>query len=382
MHETQTPPARARSRHESAAHGVGLDSRGRALAATPAGARSRLHALAALAALAPLALVAAWPVQAQAPLVVRMATLVPDGSSWHLILKETADRWRQASGGRVTVRLFPGGVAGDDPDVVRKMRLGTLNAGVLTSVGVAEIDKSVYAMGIPLMYESYEELYWVHEKMRPRLEASLEAKGFVVLNWADGGWVRFFTQKPVAVPDDLRKLKLFSWAGDAEAVEVWRSAGFNPVPLPSTEIATALQTGLVEALGSPPQVAVISQFFTHAKNMTDLRWQLLQGATLITRAAWEKIPAEVRPEMLRIAQEAGARLQKEIRDSEARDIEAMKKRGLSVVPVSVAQRAQWQRLTESIYPAIRGKVVPAEAFDEALRYRDEYRKSRGAAAGR
>ena len=161
-----------------------------------------------------LAVCAGWlgtrPVDAQAPLIIRMATLVPDGSSWFQILKETGERWKQASGGRVTVRLFPGGVAGDDPDVVRKMRLGTLNAGVLTSVGVAEVDKSVYAMGIPLMYDSYEEVDWVHEKMRPKLEASLEAKGFVALNWIDGGWVRFFAKKPVAVPDDLRALKLFS----------------------------------------------------------------------------------------------------------------------------------------------------------------------------
>ena len=332
------------------------------------------------------ALAAAWPAppvaEAQAPVLVRMATLVPDGSSWHLILKESAEQWKQVSGGKVTVRLFPGGVAGDDPDVVRKMRLGTLNAGVLTSVGVAEIDRSVYAMGIPLMYDSYEEVYWVHEKMRPKLEASLEAKGFVVLNWADGGWVHFFAKKPVAVPDDLRKLKLFSWAGDAEAVEIWRSAGFNPVPLPSTEIATALQTGLVEALGAPPQVAVISQFFNNARNMTDLKWQLLQGATIITKATWEKIPADVRPELLRVSREAGARLQKEIRDAEAKDVEAMKKRGLTVVPVSAAQRAQWQKLTESIYPRIRGKVVPAEAFDEAMRLRDEFRKQRGAAAGK
>ncbi|HXK12661.1 MAG TPA: TRAP transporter substrate-binding protein DctP [Vicinamibacteria bacterium] len=347
----------------------------------PRTARRLRFLLAALVAAA--AAVAGWPTppaEAQASILVRMATLVPDGSSWHLILKETAEKWKQASGGRVTVRLFPGGVAGDDPDVVRKMRLGTLNAGVLTSVGVAEIDKSVYAMGIPLMYDSYEEVYWVHEKMRPKLEASLEAKGFVVLNWADGGWVHFFTQKPVAVPDDLRKLKLFSWAGDAEAVEVWRSAGFNPVPLPSTEIATALQTGLVEALGSPPQVAVISQFFNYAKFMTDLRWQLLQGATIITKSAWEKIPADVRPELLKVSQEAGTRLQREIRDAEAKDVDAMKKRGLTVVPVSAAQKAQWLKLTESIYPKIRGKVVPAEAFDEAMRYRDEYRKQRGAAA--
>ncbi|HSB61312.1 MAG TPA: TRAP transporter substrate-binding protein DctP, partial [Vicinamibacteria bacterium] len=94
------------------------------------------------------ALVAAPAAFAQGSMVVRMATLVPDGSSWHLILKETADKWKRLSAGRVTVRLFAGGVAGDDPDVVRKMRLGTLNAGVLTSVGVGEIDKSVYALGV------------------------------------------------------------------------------------------------------------------------------------------------------------------------------------------------------------------------------------------
>jgi TRAP-type C4-dicarboxylate transport system substrate-binding protein len=320
-----------------------------------------------------LALPMRAPVEAQRRILIRMATLVPDGSTWHLILKEMAEEWKKVSGGRVQVRLFPGGVAGDDPDVVRKMRLGTLSAGVLSAVGVGEIDASVYALGIPLMFESYDEVYWVHDKMRAELEASLAEKGFVVLNWADGGWVRFFTKKPVATPDDLRQLKLFTWGGDAEAVEVWRAGGFNPVPLPSTEIATGLQTGLIEALGAPPQVAVISQFFNHAKYMTDLRWQLLLGATLITKKAWDRIPAEVQPEIRRVTEEAGARLRKEIRESEDGDIEAMKKRGLTVVPVSEAQRAQWQQVTEKLYPQIRGNVVPAAAFDQARRLRDEYR---------
>lgn len=317
---------------------------------------------------------ASVPARAQAPQIVRMATLVPDGSSWHQILKETADKWKTSSGGRVTVRLFPGGVAGDDPDVVRKMRLGTLNAAVLTSVGVAEIDKSVYALGVPLMYDSYEEVYHVLEKMRPRLEAGLEAKGFVVLNWADGGWVRFFAQSPVAVPDDLRAQKLFSWAGDAEAVEIWRSAGFNPVPLPSTELTTALQTGLVNALGAPPQVAVITNYFTRAKNMTALRWQLLLGATLITKAAWEKIPEDARPALLEVARADGRRLQEEIRKSEDKDIGEMQKRGLNVVAVDAKARALWQKTAEGLYPRIRGSVVPADAFDEAMKFRDEYRK--------
>ena len=321
-----------------------------------------------------LALAAAPPVGAQ-PVLIKMATLVPDGSSWHLILKETADKWRTVSNGSVNVRLYAGGVAGDDPDVVRKMRLGTLNAGVLTSVGVAEIDKSVYALGVPMMYESYDELYYVLEKMRPRLESSLDAKGFVVLNWADGGWVHFFAQKPVATPDDLKTAKMFVWAGDATSIDLWKSVGFNPVPLPATEIATALQTGLVNALGCPPQVAVIAQYYNYAKNMTDLPWQLLLGATVINKNVWEKIPADVRPALLQAARESGARLQAEIRKSGDRDVEAMRKRGLNVVPVGPAAREQWRKMAEGLYPRIRGAVVPADAFDEALRWRDEYRKS-------
>ena len=199
----------------------------------------------------------------------------------------------------------------------------------------------------------------------------------MVLNWADGGWVRFFSQKPVAVPDDLRKLKLFSWAGDNQSVEVWRAAGFNPVPLPSTEIATALQTGLVNALGAPPQVAVITQYYNHAKNMTDLPWQLLLGATIISKATWEKIPADVRPALLQAARDDGRRLQEEIRKSGDKDVEAMRKRGLNVVTVDARARELWRQTAEGMYSRIRGAIVPAEAFDEAMRHRDAYRKRSG-----
>jgi TRAP-type C4-dicarboxylate transport system substrate-binding protein len=316
----------------------------------------------------------AIPLWGAEPVVVKMATLVPEGSSWHLILKETADKWKTISGGLVQVRLYPGGVAGDDTDVVRKMRLGTLNAGVLTQIGVADIEKEVLALGVPMLYSSYDEIDWVLEKMRPRLEAKLEAKGFVALNWIDGGWSTFFAQKPVRVPDDLKQLKLFTPAGDPRVVDIYKAAGFNAVPLPTTELATALQTGLVTALQVPPQVAVITQYYVHAKYMTDLNWLLLLGATVINKSTWEKIPADMRPALLQAAREAGLRLQNEIRQSRDRDVEAMKKRGLTVVPVDAAALELWRKTAESVYPKIRGGVIPAEGFDEAVRYRDEYRK--------
>jgi TRAP-type C4-dicarboxylate transport system substrate-binding protein len=325
---------------------------------------------AALLAIAMLA-----PVAASAQVItVKMATLVPEGSSWHLVLKETADKWNKISGGKVRVILYPSGTQGDDPDVVRKMRLGTLNAGVLTAVGVAEIDKGVWALAIPMAYNDYDEVYFVLEKMRAKLEASMEAKGFVVLNWMDGGWIRFFTQKPVVTPNDLKTLKLFQWAGDTKTLEIWKAAGFNPVPLPSTELATALQTGLVEAFGASPQIAVITRYYENAKNMTDVSWALLLGATVISKTTWERIPADLRPALLEASQEAGQRLRADIRKSGDTDLEAMKKRGLNVIALDAKTRDLWRTTAESTYYKVRGDFVPAEDFDEALKYRDEYRK--------
>ena len=172
----------------------------------------RVATITAVAALATF--LSVIPTEAQ--ITVKMATMVPDGTSWATIVKEAAEKWKKISNGRVTVNIYWGGVSGDDPDVVRKMRLGTLHAGLLTSAGVGEIDKSVYALGVPMMYASYDEVYGVLEKMRPKLEASIENKGFIVLNWVDGGWIHYFTQKPVATPDDLKKLKLFAWENDTE----------------------------------------------------------------------------------------------------------------------------------------------------------------------
>jgi len=339
-----------------------------------------LEKLAAIAVTAGIVLAATvlFAPQAHAQITVKMATLVPRGSSWYKIFREAADKWKKVSNGKVIVNIYPGGVMGDDPDIVRKMRLGTLHAGVLTTIGVAEIDKSVYALGVPMMYGSYEEVYAVFEKMRPTLEANIAKQGFVVLNWADGGWVHFFSQRPVATPDDLKKLKLCAWDNDTDMIDIMKSLGFNLVPQPATEIVTALQTGLVNAVTISPQLAIITQYFHYAKYMTDLNWELLLGAAVIDKRVWDKIPTDLHAQFMQVMQEAAKKLQDEIRKEGETDVKVMKDQGLNVVPVDAKTRDAWVKLAESAYPRIRGRIVPAGAFDEALKYRDEYRKRAGA----
>ena len=313
-------------------------------------------------------------------LLVKMATLAPEGSSMYLILKEMGEKWKAASGGRVILRLYGGGVAGDEADVVRKMRLGTLNAGSMGTSGLADIEPWVLALQVPMMFASYEEFDYVLERMAPKLEGLFSEKGFVVLHWADAGWVHFFSKAPIRTPDDLKRLKLFTWGSEPAVVEIWKAAGFSPVPLPSTELATALQTGLVNALPTSPQAALLLQWFHSAKNMVDVRWGILFGGTIVTKADWEKIPEELRGAMLAAAREAGAKMREEARRGAVPDIEAMQKRGLSVVHVDPQTEALWRQAAEAAYPKIRSSYVPPPAFDEAIRLRDEYRKKAGATA--
>lgn len=342
-----------------------------------ASSRSRLRTAVLAAAL----LTAVAPAHAQ-KVTLKMATLVPQGSAWHTSLQELGQSWQKLSGGAVTLRLYPGGVAGDDGDVVRKMRLGTLDAGLLATAGMVDIDRSVLALAIPMAYRDYDELDAVAERLSPELERIFLERGFVVLAWADGGWVHFFAKSPLRTPDDLKGMKLFTWGGDTPAVEMWKAAGFNPVPLPATEISTALQTGLVNALPTTPQAAVLLQWFTHAPYMTDVKWAVLLGGIVVTRKAWERVPAEHRPALIAAARETARALRDSTRRAAAVDIEAMRKRGLTVVHLDAAAEAAWRAAAEAAYPRVREVFVPAAAFDLAMRYREEVRRTAAGGAGK
>ncbi len=339
------------------------------------------HRATVLGALALLALAAPAAAAPGPDIVIKMGTSAPEGSSWHQIFKEMGERWKQAPGGGVTLRIYPGGVLGDEPDLVRKMRVGQIQAAALTGVGLSNIDESVAALQIPMMLQSYDELDYVRERLRPMLEKRLLDKDFVVLNWGDAGWVMFFGKEPFLTPDDLKKMKLFAWAGDNDAVEIWKAAGFHPVPLPSTEILTGLQTGLINAFDTTPLLALSSQWFALAPHMLDLKWAPLVGATVMTRKAWEKLPREARAVLLDSAREAGERLKGDIRQANLKAIEAMRGHGLKVMPTTPAVEAAWRAAAESAYPKIRGALVPAPMFDETRRLRDEYRATGGKTAG-
>jgi len=325
----------------------------------------------ALACLAAVALIGA-PERGAAE-VIKLGTLAPEGSPWYDALRDLGEAWKSISGGRIELRIYPGGVVGDEPDMVRKMRIGQLQAAALTGAGLQKIAPEIQALMMPMMLRSDDELDYVRDRVGPQLEKLLEIQGFKVLNWGDAGWVRFFAQRPVLRPDDLKSLKLFVWEGDPAVAESWKHQGFHPVPLAATDIHTGLQSGLINAIPTTPLAALSFQWFGLAPHMTDIKWAPLVGATVISTRIWNALPDALKPQLLQAARDVGAQLRQQVRPLEDKAIATMVSHGLIVHAVPPEIAAVWEENARAGYPLIIGPVVPAAMVEEVERIRDEYR---------
>lgn len=308
---------------------------------------------------------------------IKLGTLAPDGSTWYMQLRDMGEKWKKATDGKLNFKIYPGGVIGDEADMVRKMRIGQLHAAAVTYVGLSCIIPEINAFQMPLMFNSYEELDHVRKRLAPELEALLESRGFIVLNWGDAGWVHIFSQKPVVYPRDLKiqNQHIFVWAGGTESFNAWKAAGFHPVEVAAPDIFMSLQTGLINTFATTPIVALSYQWFALAKNMCDLAYAPLCGATIITKRKWDRIPKEIRPELMKIAHSSGENLKKEIRNLDKTAVEIMKKHGLVVNPVPQDAVNEWKRMTEKyLYPELLSKKVPPDMFKKVKELLGDYRK--------
>jgi len=304
-----------------------------------------------------------------------MGTVVPKGSLWDQSLQFIRQEWSRLTEGAVQITVYPGGVLGDEVDLVRQVRQGRIQAVGLSSVGLSRIDEGVSCLQVPMMFDTYAELDYVRSRVAPLLERRIEAKGFVVLNWADGGWVHTFSKTEARTPDEVRRLRLFTSAGDPDTERLFKQFGFRVVPLSMTDLATSLQTGMIDGFSIVPLFAQLEGLHRLAPHMLDVVWTPLIGGTVIDRRVWEQVPATSRPALLQAARQAGDRLRGSIRTMGDDAIREMEKRGLQVTETDAATRAAWRSAAEAAYPDLRGQYCPADLFDEVRRLRDEFRQS-------
>ncbi len=322
-----------------------------------------------------LLLLALLPAAAPAGPVVRinLGTLAPRGSSYHQALLALGEAWRTESGGTVRLVIYPDGTQGTEADMVRLMRIGSLQAGLLTSTGLETIEPTVAGLQkLPFVFHHFAEFDHVMRDMSPALARKLEARGFHVLFWTDTGWLRLFSVEPARTPVDFARTKLFVWA-DPKQAEILRRIGQNPVNLEANDLPTALQTGLITAMPAPPIYVLAMQLDRRAKYMLRINYAPLIGAAVVTSAAWDRIPSDLRARLSAAAEKTGEEMRARGRAESDEAVAAMQKRGLIVEEPTAPELAAWQALAERAYPLIRGGLMPADMFDEVQRELAAYR---------
>lgn len=307
-----------------------------------------------------------------AGLTIKLGTLAPIGSPWEIGLRRIAADWDKLSGGSVTLRIYAGGIAGDEPDMIRKMRIGTLNAAGITVSGLQGIFKGFKTLSYPLLVRNDGELSYVLDHMKPFFEQELSKRGFHAVMWSPGGWVYLFSRKPVIFPQELKSQKLWVWADDPDEVQAYQRAGFQTVTLAVTDLMMSLQGGMIDALVTSPLLAASNQWFGVVSNMSTLKLGPLWGATVISEKIWSEIPADLQPKLMDAAQKITDTLAPELAKADEQAIEIMKKYGLSINKVTPQAEAEWADLLNKTFSGLVGTTYDKESFDMATKYLNEY----------
>ncbi len=320
---------------------------------------------------AALAFALATPAHAE-NVQLRIATLAPSGSPWMSVLDKAAGEIKDKTAGRVTLKYYEGGQQGDEKDFVRKVQLGQLDGAAITAVGLSLIDESIKVLEIPRLFESYEEVDYVADRMWPYFQKKFEKKGFKLNDRGEVGWIHFLSKNEMKTVADLKKTKPWLWE-DKVVKSMFGKLGIGGVPLGVPEVDSALTANRIDACYGSPVAAVALQWYTKVKYMSSMPMSFGIGATVVSMDAIKKISAEDQKTVQEIGKAASKKLRKTIRKANEDAKSTMAKKGVKVVETPKEIVDEFTKVAASVQSELTGKVFSKEELDMVLKYRDEFR---------
>jgi len=305
--------------------------------------------------------------------LIKFATLAPEGSTWIKVMRDLDAAVRADSGGRLGFRLYPGGVAGDEKDVIRKIRLGQYAGGGFTGVGIGEIAKKVRILDAPLFFRSYQEVEYIQQKYQKDFEQAFEDGGFELLGWAEVGFVYVFSNKLVRSFADLKTMKPWMWEGDPIAQAAYQAIGVSPVPLSATDVMTALQTGMVDAVYSSPYALIALQWFTRVSYAMSQPLADALGAAVVSRKLFDSLPDDLKDILLRDSKKFLSELTESSRQDNARAIETLKQRGVKFIPAPPEIASEFDTIGKKARQLLVGTLYSQEFLTDVEDSLAEYR---------
>ena len=308
-----------------------------------------------------------------APFEIKIAVVMPEGSTWTNTLREFSDAVRSETGGNVAIKIYAGGVSGDEVDVLRKMRVNRLHAGGFSGVGLGLVLPEIRVLEAPLLFDSYEEIDYVKEKMFDDFAARFEEKGYVLLGFAEAGFVYLFSNQPIDSVDRLQQTRMWVWKGDRVAENFLSAFGIQGYPLQLADVNTGLETGMIDSFYSPPLAAVAFQWYARAQYMLDFPMVNSTGALLMNKRTFYGLSPDNREIVSRLAKQYSAKLVQLTRKDNTEAVQVLSEAGIKLIPPTPVQIASFKRSAQKNYEMSIPSLYSQDLFDQIRAMLSEYR---------
>ncbi len=315
---------------------------------------------------------------AEEPYVLKFATLAPQGSTWMNIIDDWAVKVEKESQGRLKFKMYGGGVSGDEPDVLRKIRFGQLHGGAMTGHGIGYIYSPARVLEIPFLFRSYDEVDYVRAQLMPEIREGFHQNGFELLGWMEVGFIQLFSRVPIYSIEDMKKRRIWLWQGDPLGTAFFAASGISPVPLPITEVFSSLSTGLIDTTIAPPLGAIALQWFTKTPYMTNIPVMDGIGGLIVSRKFFDGLPGDLQVLLRRSGEEASSRLVAETRRDNNKSLAVLKQHGVTFTNEWKDKDSDIEDLRDRAAARLaKEDYIPADLYERARRALNDYRSRKG-----
>ena len=322
-----------------------------------------------------VALILVLPASAEEKgLVIKLATLAPEGSTWAKAFHALNSEIMKKTENKVQFRIYPGGVLGDEKDVLRKMKIGQIQGAALTSGGLSAIYKEIDVLQIPFLFQNYGEVDYVLAKMDSSFRKGFEENGYILLGWSEAGFIYLMSTVPIASVSDLKKAKVWIWEESPMSKAIFDEAGVSAIPLSIPDVMVGLQTGLINVVYAPPTGAISLQWFTKIKYITDVPLVYLLGGLVLRKDTFNQIPSSLQSILLESFQKHLEPLKTVTRDENRDAVKVMTKQGVKLIMPSKNQIDEFEKLSNKAMGHVTGQAFSKKSMEEVTSLLESYKK--------
>jgi len=261
---------------------------------------------------------------------LKFATLVPPDTAWMKEIDRWADDVYKKSNGRLKFKIYPGGVMGDEPDVLRKIRSRQLQGAFFTGYGVGRIYSSARVLEMPFLFQNTDESDYVRDRLMPEIEAGFRFKGFELLGWPEIGSIHFFSKKPINSLTDLKARRIWLWQGDPVGEAFADAAGVSPVSLSIIDVYTQLSAkhGSIDTVYNSAFGALTMQWHTKLSYATNISMTNAIGSLVVSNQFFKKLPEDLQQLLKTTGKKTGETINTITRRDNAQSITLLKESGI------------------------------------------------------